>query len=157
MQKKELVELQQVLDSIKDLGDTKFKYTILRNIQILKPYLSAIVDIEKEFQEILKDFESDRNALILELGEKKADGSVSIDNTNLETMKIFESKFIELKEKHEESFNKYNEKFEEFKNLLDDDFDEIISFRQMNIDKCPLDGLTSNQIKILLDFNIVTE
>ena len=96
MKKREMLDLNLILTQLKESGNTKFKYAILKNIGILKAQLIALEQIESEVKEILKDFEADRNNLIVELGTSDNAGNYTVDQTDEEVMQLFKEKLETL-------------------------------------------------------------
>lgn len=155
MKKRELIELNAIFNQLKDFGGTKFKYSIIKNLTMLKTPLSLLEEIETSIKEILKNFDEDRNNLILELGVHDQNGGVYIDQSDEVAIKNFNERLTELIEKHKESIDAYNLKLNEYNEILNEEVDEKLNFRTVSIDQCPEEGITSNQLNKLLEFGII--
>lgn len=155
MKKREMLDLNLILTQLKESGNTKFKYAILKNIGILKAQLIALEQIESEVKEILKDFEADRNNLIVELGTSDNAGNYTVDQTDEEVMQLFKEKLETLIEKHKPSIDEYNKKLIEFENLLSEESDEELYFKTISIEDLPDEGLSADQLLKLLEAGII--
>ena len=155
MKKREMLDLNLILTQLKEFGNTKFKYAILKNIGILKAQLIALEQIESEVKEILKDFEADRNNLIVELGTSDNAGNYTVDQTDEEVMQLFKEKLETLIEKHKPSIDEYNKKLIEFENLLSEESDEELYFKTISIEDLPDEGLSADQLLKLLEAGII--
>ena len=155
MKKREMLDLNLILTQLKESGNTKFKYAILKNIGILKAQLIALEQIELEVKEILKDFEADRNNLIVELGTSDNAGNYTVDQTDEEVMQLFKEKLETLIEKHKPSIDEYNKKLIEFENLLSEESDEELYFKTISIEDLPDEGLSADQLLKLLEAGII--
>ena len=155
MKKRELVELNVIFNSLKDLGGTKFKYSILRNLTLLKSHLSALEETEKSIKEVMKDFEEDRNNLIFELGVNDQSGNIYIDQADEVAMLKFNERLKELLEKHKDSIEVYNLKLQELDDILNEEVEEKVNFRSIEIDQCPEEGITADQLNKLIEFEVI--
>jgi hypothetical protein len=155
MKKGEIVELNNIFKELKDVGDTTFKYFIIKNIIVLEPYLKPLQEIEKSNKLVLKYFEKDRNELINKFGRKEK-GLVYIDiNDEINLEKYKEGLQIIIKN-HKNDLDRFEELFKEYKVLLDEEIEEEIIFKTISIDKCPKEGINSTQLEFLLKHNIIT-
>ncbi|MGV8961786.1 MAG: hypothetical protein ACOH2V_00125 [Candidatus Saccharimonadaceae bacterium] len=154
MTKRELIELNAVLVKLSELGNTKFKYMLLRNIEILKPSLAILAVMETEIKKEVTSFDTARNNLILELGTKRDDQSVSIDPTDTEVMIKFNDALELLVVEHKEELEAYNTKMKEYQELLSEDSEEELTFRFLSIEQFPEDGITIEQLAMLDKFKI---
>ena len=155
MKKRELIELNAVLNQLKEFGGTKFKYSILKNISLIKPHLLVLEEIETSIKDIMKDFDSDRNNLILEIGVHNPDGTVSVDQNDKDAMEKFNEGITQLLEKHKESINNYNVKLQEFNEILNEEVEEKFTFREIDVESCPEENVTAEQLILLLECNII--
>lgn len=156
MTKRELVKLNLILNQVKDLDGTKFKYTILRNIDLLKPQIKALKSIEDDYKKILSKFEEGRNNLILRLGTKQSDGSISVSPES-EEFEEFKKEYEKLVEENKESIDTYNAQILEFEKLLNEEPAEEVTFRKISIDLCPEKGLSSENLDNLLSCGIIID
>ena len=157
MKKGNVLDLNAIFLKLRDFGGTKFKYSVLKNIDLLKPHITPLVELEQTLKAGLAEFEADRNALIWELGVKTEQGGAYMDTTDLEAMDAFSTRLQELIEKHQESIDAYELRYKEFQEILDEELEADIKFRKVDIDSCPDSGITAEELKKLIDFDIIIE
>lgn len=157
MTKKELQELNSLFIQLANFGNTKFKYAVLKNIEILKSNVFVLTNLEGEIKKYLDSFNTDRNNLILKLGNENENGSVSIDTKNLSVMEEFQLELNKLVETHKLDLETYNSKMIEFQDILNEEIEEELSFKQLSIDVLPEDGISIQQLDLLERFNIIKE
>ena len=157
MKKGNVLDLNAIFLKLRDFGGTKFKYSVLKNIDLLKPHITPLVELEQTLKAGLAEFEADRNALIWELGVKTEQGGAYMDTTDLEAMDAFSTRLQGLIEKHQESIDVYELRYKEFQEILDEELEADIKFRKVDIDSCPDSGITAEELKKLIDFDIIIE
>ena len=157
MKKGNVLDLNAIFLKLKDFGGTKFKYSVLKNIDSIKPHVTPLVELEQTLKAGLAEFEADRNALIWELGVKTEQGGAYMDTTDLEAMDAFSTRLQGLIEKHQESIDAYELRYKEFQAILDEELEADIKFRKVDIDSCPESGITAEELKKLIDFDIIIE
>ena len=157
MKKGNVLDLNAIFLKLKDFGGTKFKYSVLKNIDSIKPHVTPLVELEQTLKAGLAEFEADRNALIWELGVKTEQGGAYMDTTDLEAMDAFSTRLQELIEKHQESIDAYELRYKEFQEILDEELEADIKFRKVDIDSCPDSGITAEELEKLIDFDIIIE
>lgn len=157
MKKGNVLDLNAIFLKLRDFGGTKFKYSVLKNIDLLKPHITPLVELEQTLKAGLAEFEADRNALIWELGVKTEQGGAYMDTADLEAMDAFSTRLQGLIEKHQESIDAYELRYKEFQEILDEELEADIKFRKVDIDSCPDSGITAEELKKLIDFDIITE
>ena len=157
MKKGNVLDLNAIFLKLKDFGGTKFKYSVLKNIDSIKPHITPLVELEQTLKAGLAEFEADRNALIWELGVKTEQGGAYMDTTDLEAMDAFSTRLQGLIEKHQESIDAYELRYKEFQEILDEELEADIKFRKVDIDSCPDSGITAEELKKLIDFDIIIE
>ena len=157
MKKGNVLDLNAIFLKLRDFGGTKFKYSVLKNIDLLKPHITPLVELEQTLKAGLAEFEADRNALIWELGVKTEQGGAYMDTTDLEAMDAFFLCLQGLIEKHQESIDAYELRYKEFQEILDEELEADIKFRKVDIDSCPDSGITAEELKKLIDFDIIIE
>ena len=157
MKKGNVLDLNAIFLKLRDFGGTKFKYSVLKNIDLLKPHITPLVELEQTLKAGLAEFEADRNALIWEVGVKTEQGGAYMDTTDLEAMDAFSTRLQGLIEKHQESIDAYELRYKEFQEILDEELEADIKFRKVDIDSCPDSGITAEELKKLIDFDIITE
>ena len=157
MKKGNVLDLNAIFLKLRDFGGTKFKYSVLKNIDLLKSHITPLVELEQTLKAGLAEFEADRNALIWELGVKTEQGGAYMDTTDLEAMDAFSTRLQGLIEKHQESIDAYELRYKEFQEILDEELEADIKFRKVDIDSCPDSGITAEELKKLIDFDIIIE
>ena len=157
MKKGNVLDLNAIFLKLRDFGGTKFKYSVLKNIDSIKPHITPLVELEQTLKAGLVEFEADRNALIWELGVKTEQGGAYMDTTDLEAMDAFSTRLQELIEKHQESINAYELRYKEFQEILDEELETDIKFRKIDIDSCPDSGITAEELGKLIEFDIIIE
>ena len=157
MKKGNVLDLNAIFLKLRDFGGTKFKYSVLKNIDLLKPHITPLVELEQTLKAGLAEFEADRNALIWELGVKTEQGGAYMDTTDLEAMDAFSTRLQGLIEKHQESIDAYELRYKEFQEILDEELEADIKFRKVDIDSCPDSGITAEELEKLIDFDIIIE
>lgn len=156
MKKGDVYELNTIFTQLKNFGNTKFKYFVLKNIEILKPHVAALVEVEKSVKEELSSFEQGRNELIMKLGTQNNDGSVSIDPNNSEVFNEFNQEMENLITEHQTSIDSYNKKFADFQTILEEELEEPLVFRKLNIDEFPDSDISSEALEKLITLEIIS-
>lgn len=154
MLKKEILEINHVLNNLKKLGSTKFKYFVLKNIELLKPTMDLFNEKDKENKTLLANFEKDRNDLIVQIGNKSEDGKVFIDINNEEMLHKFNEGLKELVEKHKDSLDAYEIQFKILRDTLEEESEDII-FKKISIEDFPTEGVSIEYIELLTKYNII--
>lgn len=155
MKKREIVELNSLFNSLKDLGNTKFKYFVIKNISLLKPHVTPLSEIEEDNKSVLSEFEKERNDLIIKLGKPKDDGKVYIDMKDSEVLKTFNEELKVLADKYSKELSKYEESYKEFVTVLDEELEEEVKFRSISIEDCPEEGINSTQLEFLMEHELI--
>lgn len=156
MKKKEIIELNYILTSLKELGNTKFKYFVIKNISALKPHIEPLLEIDKENKEVLKNFEEERNTLILKLGKKGENDQVFIDVNDTVMYEQFTTEIQKLISKYKDDLEKYETNTKEFSTVLDEEVDNDLNLRTISIEDCPEEGIKGNFLEFLIEKNIVS-
>jgi seryl-tRNA synthetase len=153
MNKKEILELNLILIDLKKLGSTKFKYLVIRNIEIIKSYVTHLTGLDKENKLLLKEFEEERNELISKIGRKE-ENKVFIDVNDEEMFKTFNEELNKIAERHKNSLDKFEEQFLILKSILEEEVEEI-EFKKIPIEEFPEEGISSEHIEFLNKYNII--
>lgn len=157
MKKANVYELNQIFTKLKEFGDTKFKYSILKNLNTLKLQVSILSELEESFKSGISGFDEARNNLIIEIGKRKDDGTVFIDVQDEEMLEKFNKRFEKLVEEHKEALDEYNKKIQEFQEILEEEVEEELNFRKIDLDSCPDSGITAEELEKLIEFDIIIE
>lgn len=157
MKKKDVIALNSIFLKLKDFGSTKFKYTILKNLTALKNHIKDLENAESEIKTIIKDFEEEKNQLIISIGKPINDGRFYIDQNDEEMMLKFNSEVSKLLKKYEEEIKNYNDEVSEYQEILEEEVEEEIKFRKINLDNCPESEISFSDLEKLNEFEIINE
>lgn len=155
MKKKEVLEINSILNKLKELGSTKFKYKVLLNVNILRPYVVELELLDSKTKSILAPFEKDRNDLIVRIGKKGEGTVVYIDPSDEEVRDLFNQEMQTIREKHRDSISQYQEEFAKLSEISEQDLEEELVFKVISIDDFPADGVSTEQLETLIRYNIV--
>ena len=149
--KLKLITLYTVLKEASKLGGAKFRYAVLKNLKSIDSEIESLKTIEKDIEEIIKEFLEAKNTFIIKYGNPNEDGMHVIKSTdpNFETI-LLEMK--ELEAEHKTSLDLYRLKRDEYEKLLKEDAEFDFNLFEINIDNVP-DEL--KDIEILMDFEII--
>ena len=149
--KLKLITLYAVLKEASKLGGAKFRYAVLKNLKSIDSEIESLKTIEKDIEEIIKEFLEAKNTFIIKYGNLNEDGMHVIKPTdpNFETI-LLEMK--ELEAEHKTSLDLYRLKRDEYEKLLKEDAEFDFNLFEINIDNVP-DEL--KDIEILMDFEII--
>lgn len=157
MTKNEAMELNSSLIMISNLGSTKLKYVILKNIEVLRPTITPLVTIENDIKKLVSDFEKERNTLVLDLGTKSQGDKIFIDQEDKEQVKKFQEGIKLLSEKYKEDIDDYNRKYAEYLDLKKEMVEEILILSPIQLDLLPSDGISFEVLSILQKHNLIKE
>jgi uncharacterized protein YoxC len=126
----DLIRLANGLEPLKKVENINVAYSISKNLNSLKGEIesiqAAVKGTEEKQQEILKDFNKDRMAIIDKHGKKDQEGKLITDekgNGSVEEsdVKVFENKINKLTKKYKKEIDLVNEKNKEINSFLDED------------------------------------
>jgi len=157
MTKNEAMELNTSLIMISSLGNTKLKYAILKNIEVLKPTITPLVTIENDMKKLVSEFEKERNDLILKLGSKSSGDKVFIDMEDKEQVEKFQEGLELLSETYKKDIDSYNQQYAEFVDLKKEQVEEILILHPIQLDLLPLEGISFEILTILQKHNLIKE
>lgn len=157
MKKRRLLELNVLLNQLLNLGKTKFKLRLLENLELLKPIVLPLRQIEDENKHILDSFEKDRTELVLRLGTKNPDGSYTVLRDDEEKYKEFSDEFQKIIELHQEELDAHNASLTEWDEILEEEIEQDLKFKQFTEEQLPEDGITGNQLMLLVEFKLVKD
>lgn len=155
--KKDLWNLHLIFDQMKNYGSQKFKYNLLRNIKIISNEIDPLVEIHNPIKDILNPLESEKNNLIVELGNDIGNGQFSLDLNNKEMTKEFNNKMMEISKKYTKEIDEFNKRMAGFNGLLEDKIDFTLpSFYKLNAEDLPND-ISFAAMEILDKFEMLDE
>lgn len=157
MIKRELLELNAVLLDIANFGNTKFKYAVLKNIEVLKLNIGVLKNLESSIKKHLTSFEEGRDVIILKIGTKREDGSTFIDTADRDQVELFNIEYKILLETYATDLQIFNDKISDFQELLKESVEEEFVFKQIPLDLLPDEGISSKQLETLVKHNIIKE
>jgi len=156
MKKGTIVNVNETLNDLKVYGELKFRYLILKNLTVFKDLVSPINTVHDLVKEQLKDFEEDRNKIIMEIGKKDKD-KVYIDSNDKELVALFIEKVEELSEKHKDAFIAYEDKLKQYNELLEEEADDFLDkLTQIPVSVIPQE-VTTEQLELLMNVNLIVE
>lgn len=157
MTKNEAMELNTSLIMISSLGNTKLKYAILKNIEVLKPTITPLVTIENDMKKLVSEFEKERNNLIIKLGSKSSGDKVFIDMEDKEQVEKFQEGLELLSVTYKKDIDSYNQQYAEFIDLKKEQVEEILILHPIQLDLLPSDGISFEVLSILQKHNLIKE
>ena len=157
MKRKDILNLNAALNECLELdGNIKFRYGIMRNRDAISKEINILKQIEEENRKIIKDFDEERNVLILKYGKELKNGTVQIA-VNDENFPKYEKELKPLEEKYKEELKKYDESMKEYVDkILDEDIDTIPAFFMINVDNIP-DSITNGALNMLMTNGIIKD
>lgn len=165
MLKRDLVKLYTVLNGIKDRGDIKFRYAVIKNLRIVENNISALREIEDQMSSNLKPFTEKKNELIRKYG-KESGGFIQVDVNDKQNYAKYNSAIESLNGKMKDLLDEHAKREKEYNTLLDTEVDSKPEFFLIDIDHVPLDVdflklpnvpdlIPSNNLEILMDMGLI--
>lgn len=151
--KKQVIELHSALSSVVKSGNAKFKYAILKNLNVIASEIESIKTIGKEVDELLKPFNEKRNAIIVKFGTEDENGVVTIGKLSEKYLDALDE-FKALEEEFKDDLEVYKLKMNEFDALTNEAVDLSFTFHEIAIENVP-DTITDTEMKSLMDWEIV--
>lgn len=157
MTKHEAMEVNAALIMLSKFGNTKFKYLLLKNIEVLRPTITALTNIEDDIKKLISGFEKERNDLILRLGTETTATQVFIDMTNKEQVEEFNKELSKLAVKYKDEIDVYNKQYSDFIELKNAEVEEILPLLPIQLDLFPIDGVSFETLALLKQHNLIKE
>lgn len=155
MNKEDIIKLYKTIILEKEKGSVKFRYSLLRNNNVIKDEIEALMEIENEIDKVMEPFKAEQNELIRKLGElDAATNSYKIDQQNIEKIKEYNEKLKLIEEKHKELIKEYNEKYGEYLEMLKEELEVPFEFLEIAIEDCP-ENLETSSIETLMKLEIL--
>lgn len=155
MKKRKLLDLNVLFNQLLGLGKTKFKLGLLENLEILKPIVVPLRQIEDDNKHILDAFEKERVDLVVKLGTKNPDGSITVNKNDEKAYSEFTDQFQKIIDAHKETLELHNAKLAEWDEILDEEYDQELKFKQFTEDQLPEDGISGEQLMLLIEANVI--
>lgn len=160
MKIKQLQILKSLLEQMPEEANMRFKYAVNKNIQIIEDLLEPIETTEKQAKVVLKDYdaeyEKEKNALIMDLGELRADGGREI-NSNSPNYKKWIGKHSELLKNLSEKYEAQLKEYEKNMKELEPQYNEDVDFAPYKVSNDFTPVLPRKVLKFLMDCGIITE
>lgn len=153
MNKKDILIIYKALEKAKIIGDIKFKYPILKNLKLISNETDTLIDVEKSIEQIMSPIYEKRNEFILQLGDKKDDGSIALDVSDAEKVEKFNKLMQPVFDEHKDIIKKYEDENKQYDLLLKEKI-EIPEFIKINISDCPSD-VPTDILEVLINYGIV--
>ena len=144
------MELNELLNSSKTIGNAKFKYAIEKNIRIIKSEVENIHILSDDINNIVKDYLVERDELIKKYGSPK-DNIISIDKTD-ENYDVAMKELSEISIKYKDSLELYDTEFKNYQLSLDNEYDSGLIFHEILSENIPDEF---NGQGLLMDFEIL--
>lgn len=152
MKNKDILTLNEALKSL-NLKGAKFAYVVARNIEVLKPEITALVEAAKQSDEY-KEYEAKRVEICKEHAEKDENnepvlinkGTVS-EEYKIADQKSFEASLKKLNDENKEVIRAREKQIEEFNSLLEENKD--INFHKVSLKDVP-DEITSQEMASII-------
>ena len=150
MLKKDLFQLQKILNSLKNIQNTRFSYVVLKNLRKINAEIEVLDNLQQMNDNIIREYEEERIALCIQHAEKNDKDEPVIENNRYRMldMDAFSKELEELRSKYEEDINAHSKGQEEYTRLLMERCD--IDFYKIKYDNLP-DNLTTLQLELLLN------
>ena len=148
MLKKDLFRLQQVLNHLKDVPNTKFAYALIKNLKKIDAEIGILNELKQANKTATLEYEKKRIDLCTKHAEKDEMGTPIIENNNYKILDVgtFTKELEDLRNVHSDDFDKQLKGEAEYINLLKEECD--IDFYKMKPEDLP-DNLTALQLEIL--------
>ena len=150
MNKKDIVDLYNILMSFNGSYTAKFSYFISKNKSLINPEINVLKEIEKPSKEFLK-YEKEKLNTIIKYAVKKEDGNPLIINNQykIDNVKGFELEHDKLKEKYKDCIKEKETKDKEIEEILNEEIE--IELYKIKIDLIPDIEVDKMDVLIKLD------
>ena len=159
MEKSLIVSLYNLLEEIKTkcndskvISNAKFSYAVIRNKNIIKDEIEALMEVEKEINEIIKPYNIAKYNKIKELGKEVSPGKFIIPSEDKENIESFKLADAQLQEEYREIIELSNSKFEDYRKILEEEIE--FDLYKINVDIVP-DFVTPQMFEILMEVGII--
>ena len=149
--KNKLIYLYKILTVSSKMGGAKFKYGVLKNLNNIEKDIEALKTIEKDIEEIVKEFFEKKNDVIVKYGTPGEDGNVVVTTDNNDYKLVTET-ITDLAEEYKDALNEYQKKRLEYETLLNEETEFDFKVHEISIDNVPDDF---DELGILMEFNII--
>ena len=148
MKYKQILELNKSLSELK-LPGVKFAYAVARNIQALKPEVTALQEAIKQSPEY-QAYEKARVDLATKHASKDEKGKPVIVGNEfaIEDQEAFDKAIEELKEKHKTTIEAREQQLKDFNELLEKDVD--VTLFKVALEDVP-QNITTNQMTSIFE------
>lgn len=148
--KRKMIEIYGMLESLKDIKNTRFAYSVMRNIAAMKTEFEIIKTLAKPNEKYI-EFDKERIALCEKFAKKDETGKPVFTDDKMryvmESQDEFNKELGLLTEKHKDIIEEYKNKSNELNTMLDNDEVEIKIYKIKN-EYLP-DSLNARQLEIL--------
>lgn len=164
MTKQEVVDLWNVLNDLSSLkGPVKFGYAVSKNKRLLQPEVQAIQEATRPKAEFM-EFEKARLKLAEKYCERDKDGKPKMVKVGTQThytfsnlnRPLFEAELHILGQQHQEVLESKAAQDKEVQEFLLSKSDKI-KLHSVRLEDCPADGISADQIDVLLDCGILID
>lgn len=153
MTNNDILTLNQSLHDI-NLKGAKFSYAVARNIELLKPEVTALqkaIDISSEY----KEYDAKRIELCKQYANKDDSGEVILLNKgkpdekfDIKDQKAFDLELDKLNKENQAVIDARTKQIKDFSELLEED--KEIAFYKCNLKDVP-EEITTNELRSIID------
>jgi len=159
MKKSQVSGLNNLLEEIKIkcndpkvVSTAKFSYAVIKNKNIIKSEIEALIEVEKEINEIIRPYINARDNKIRELGTEDPSGKIIIPSSDTENINAFKLADAQLQEEYKEIIELSNSKFKDFEKILDEEVN--YELYTISVDVVP-DFVTPQMFEVLMETGII--
>ncbi|WP_026881422.1 hypothetical protein [Clostridium akagii] len=155
MNKEDVIKIYKAIGAEKDKGNVKFRYVLLKNENIIKSEIEALIEIENGIDKIIEPLNKKRGELIKEIGSlNEATNEYTIKPEETEKINEFTERFKAIQEKYKDSIAEYNRSYAEYKEMLKEDLETPLNLFEVKIENCPED-LQTESLEIFMKCEII--
>lgn len=147
-----IITLYKSLDTMVKKGNVKFKLLVFKNLKQIEAEIKFLESIERENQEILKDYQEQYYNVMKEFGTEK-DGQYVIEKKTKNFNAAIKA-LREVEEKNQDSIKLFQEKQNEYQDILKEEIELEFEPVIINEDLLP-DDLTDKELEGLINFGIL--
>lgn len=152
MKNRTIVALNNSLFRLKGYAGVDFNFGIAKNVQILKPVIEPLYEVQKQMADKRKPYSDDYNEAALQFSSKTTEGVPIMKehgyDVTPENAKLFTQKIEELKIKHKEILDAIKVDEEAYEKLLDKEAENIV-LHMIAYENLPANLVTEDMIGII--------
>jgi hypothetical protein len=154
--RKKLFELNKALQSAKVKGNNAFKLKVIKNINLIKPEIEALIEIEKQNDETLKPYQK----TVSELFERYAETKVNEQGEQKQSIPAaklaeFNERYAKLKAKNKELIEGAKTIAEDFVKMINEEKQEF-AFAFNHVSESDAE-FTAEELEAFIEWGILDE